>query len=151
MPLVPLNTFTTMNNKRRLTDFDSEYPREMLIYMRHNGPHFNRRLCEFAVSLMTKEQNGQEVPIKPFTKDEVDNLLKAHSVKLKNNQLYDYVYVANMCKADFLGSSVPDEHYLALYIKDVIDDIDAQDGFVFNRWYADMCYSGYPIDWEDVL
>ena len=140
-----------MNNKRRLTDFDSEYPREMLIYMRHNGPHFNRRLCEYATSLMTKEQNGQEVPIKPFTKDEVDNILKAHNVKLKNNQLYDYVYVANMCKADFLGSSVPDEHYLALYIKDVIDDIDAQDGFVFNRWYADMCYSGYPIDWEDVL
>ena len=77
--------------------------------------------------------------------------MKAHGVKLNNNQLYDYVYVANMCKADFLGSSVPDEHYLSLYVKDVIDDVDASDGLVFNRWYADMCYLGHPIDWEEML
>ena len=138
--------------RRRLTDFDTQYPEAMLIYMRHNGPHFNRKLCEFAVSLMRKKDGQQEeVKLKAYSREEVDNILKVHGVKVKNNQLYDYVYVANMCKADFLGSSVPDEHYLALYIKDVIDDIDAQDGFVFNRWYADMCYSGYPIDWEDVL
>ena len=129
MPLIPFFylynlKFITME-RRRLTDFDPEYPKEMQIYMRHNGPHFNRKLCDFAVSLMTKLKDGIEVPIKPFTKEDVDKILNAHNVKLKNNQLYDYVYVANMCKADFLGSSVPDEHYLALYIKDVIDDVDA--------------------------
>jgi hypothetical protein len=120
--------------------------------MRHNGPHFNRKLYEFAVSKMTKiSPNGIEEPIKPFTRDEVETILKAHNVKLKNNQLYDFVYVASMCKADFLNSSVPDEHYLALYVKDVIDDVDAPDGLVFNRWYADMSYMGIPIDWESVL
>lgn len=71
--------------------------------------------------------------------------------KLENNTLYDYVYVANMCKADFLGSSVPDEGHLCKYIKDVIDDVDAYDGIVFNRWYADMCRSGVPIDWEEMI
>jgi hypothetical protein len=56
-----------------------------------------------------------------------------------------------MCKADFLGSSIMDERHLALYIKDVIDDIDATDGLIFNRWYADMCYNGIAIDWEEML
>ena len=47
-----------------------------------------------------------------------------------------------MCKADFMGSSITDEEHLAKYIKDVIDDEDAYDGIVFNRWYADMCKIG---------
>jgi len=56
-----------------------------------------------------------------------------------------------MGKADFYGSSIIDEKHLILYVKDVIDDIDAEDGIVFNRWYADMCYSGIAIDWEEML
>ena len=56
-----------------------------------------------------------------------------------------------MCKADFLGSSVPDEKHMAMYIKDVIDDVDAPDGLLFNRWYADVCYKGIAIEWEDML
>lgn len=138
--------------RRRLTDFDAQYPQAMLVYMRHNGPHFNRQLCEFAVSKMMKADSyGQEVPITPYTKEDVEKLLKTHGVTIKHNQLYDFVYVANMCKADFLASSVPDEHYLALYIKDVIDDIDAPDGLVFNRWYADISYMGIAIDWEMMI
>lgn len=140
-----------MRNRVKLTDFDNQYPMEMLLYMRHNGPHFNRKLCEFAASLMTKENGGQEVHIKPYTKEEMDNILKVHNIKIKNNQLYDYIYVANMCKADFLGSSIPDERCLALYVRDVIDDIDASDGTVFNRFYADCSYNGIAIDWEQML
>lgn len=138
-------------NRRRLTDFDT-YPEAMLIYMRHNGPHFNKKLCDFAVSKMEKkDSNGHIVPLTPYTKENVDTILKAHNITLKNNQLYDYIYIANMCKADFLGFSVPDERSLALYVRDVIDDVDAPDGLVFNRWYADMSYMGIPIDWEEML
>ena len=138
-------------NRRRLTDFE-QYPESMLIYMRNYGPHFNRKLYEFAVSRMTKrDSSGEEVPIKPYTKEEIENLLRINSINLKNNQLYDFVYVACMCKADFLNSSVPDEHYLALYVRDVIDDVDAPDGLVFNRFYADCCYLGIAIDWEEML
>lgn len=136
--------------KRRLTDFDV-YPEAMIVYMRNYGPHFNRKLYEFAASLMTTIQNGKEMVIKPYTKEEVEAILKKHNIKLENNQLYDFVYVANMGKNDFLGSSVPDEQHLAFYIKDVIDDIDATDGLVFNRWYSDMSYMGIAIDWEEML
>ena len=68
-----------------------------------------------------------------------------------NGQLYDCAYVANMCRADFLGSSITDDKHMAMYVKDVIDDPDAPDGLVFNRWYADMGYCGVAIDWEEML
>lgn len=132
------------------TQFD-EFPREMLIYMRNYGPHFNRKLFEFAVDNMTKVNNGVEEKIKPYTKEEVDDILRLQGITLKRNQLYDAAYVANMCKADFLGSSIKDEKHLALYIKDVIEDVDAIDGIIFNRFYADMSYSGIAINWEDML
>lgn len=126
-------------------------PEAMVIYMRHNGPHFNRKLLEFALSKMYKRVNGRREPIAGYTKEQVKSILDSNGIKLQNDQLYDSVYVANMCKADFLGSSIPDEKRLALYVKDVIDDPDGYDGIVFNRWYADMCYNGIPIDWEEVL
>lgn len=129
-----------------------EYPKEMLVYMRHYGPHFNRKMFEFAVSQMTcEDEDGKEKSVTPYTKDEISNLLSMHGVEVRRNQLYDAAYVATMCKADFLGSSIKDEKHLALYVKDVIDDIDAPDGLVFNRWYADMCYKGIAIDWEAML
>ena len=136
--------------RANLTQYE-EYPEAMLIYMRNYGPHFNRKLFEFAVGLMTKKVDGEEKKIIPYSKEEVDNILKFQGVEVERNQLYDAAYVANMGKADFLGSSISDERHLALYVKDVIDDIDADDGIVFNRWYADMSYSGIAIDWEDML
>ena len=129
-----------------LTKYDI-MPESMINYLRYNGKHFNKKLCDFAISKM-KDKNGR---ITPYTKADVDTLLQAHNIELKNNQLYDYVYVANMCKADFLNSSIIDEAHLIRYVKDVIDDVDAVDGLVFNRWYADMCYIGIAIDWEEML
>lgn len=133
-----------------LTQYD-EIPEDMLIYLRNYGPHFNRKLAKFAVSKMTKIIDGKERPIPPYTKEEVENILAMNNVEVMRGQLCDCVYVANMCKADFLGSSIIDEKHLALYIKDVIDDVDAPDGLVFNRWYADMCYNGIAVEWEDML
>ena len=95
--------------------------------------------------------NGKKEYIKPYTKEEVEEMLKAYDVKLKNNKLYDAVYVANMCKADFLGKSVPTEEHLAKYIKDLLDDADANEGFVFNRFYADCVFMNNPIEWEDMI
>ncbi len=130
--------------------FDAFYdlkPTAMINYLRYNGPHFSEKLCAFATSLMIRD----EKPIKPFSKEEVDNILKSNGVILKNNELYDYVFVANMAKADYLGKSLPNEKYLAMYIKDVIDDEDGYEGLPFNRWYSDMCRKGKPIDWNEYL
>lgn len=61
------------------------------------------------------------------------------------------MYVANMCKADFLKSSVPNEQYQALYIKDTIDDPDGYDGKEMTRWYADTIGMGIPVMWSDLM
>jgi len=132
------------------TQYD-EFPEAMLIYMKNYGPHFNKKLFKFAVSKMTKREGGVERPITPFTKEEVEALLARQGVVVERGQLMDATYVACMCRADFIGSSIADERHVALYIKDVIDDVDAPDGLLFNRWYADMCYKGIAIEWEDML
>lgn len=128
-------------------------PEGMIAYLRYNGYHFNKKMCDWAVSLMRKESKatGKEEPIEPLTKDKVEDMLAANSVKLDNLVGYDHVYVANMVKADFWGSSIKDEAGMAQYVKDVIDDVDQRDGFVFNRFYADCCHNGLPIPWDDVL
>lgn len=110
---------------------------------------FNRKLVEFATSKMTtRDSNGTEIALEPITREQLDNMMKQSNVHLTNNDNpYDAVFVANMCKADYLGSSVPDGLHLCLYVKDVIDDVDGYDGIAFNRWYADMCRKGIQIDW----
>ena len=134
-------------------DIYDKLPEDMVVYLRYNGRHFNHKLCDYAVSKMKCEDSstGELVKLEPYNKDEVDAILHNYNIKLNNNDLYDYVYVANMCKADFLHSSIIDEQHLALYIKDVIDDVDGYDGIIFNRWYADMCRKGIPIDWESFI
>ena len=133
-----------------LTQYDIK-PQAMINYLRYYGPHFNAKLLKFATSMMYKKTGTVEVPVQPYTKEQVDEILKSNNITLKNNQLYDHVYVACMCKADFLGSSIEDQTHLAKYVKDVIDDDDAYDGIVFNRWYADMCRKGIVINWEEMI
>ena len=137
-------------NKTDLTQYDIK-PQAMINYLRYNGPHFNKKLYEFAVGKMTKKIGNSLVKIQPITKEEIERILKTYSIEFKNNQLYDHAYVASMCKADFYGSSIEDEKHLAKYVKDVIDDDDAYDGIVFNRWYADMCRQGIIVDWEEMI
>ena len=122
-------------------------PPAMANYLSYHGPHFTKKLCDFAVSMM-ENKDGK---VKPYTKEDVDRLLKTYNVVVSNGQLYDNVYVANMCKADFFGSSISDERHLTMYIKDLIDDPDGYDGLVFNRWYADTRFKGISIDWDEML
>lgn len=126
-------------------------PEGMELYINNYGCHFNRKLCNEAVSRMYTMRNGRKEYITPYTKEQVDSLLAAHNVKVERGRLYDAVYVANMCKADFLGKSIPTEEYLAKYVKDVLDDADAEDGYVFNRFYADCMFMNNPIEWDDML
>lgn len=128
-----------------------EIPKGMMIYINNYGCHFNKKLCTEAISRMYYIANGKKEYITPYTKEEVEEMLKAYNIKLKNNKLYDAVYVANMCKADFLGKSVPTEEHLAKYVKDLLDDADAKEGFVFNRFYADCVFMNNPIEWEDMI
>jgi len=128
-----------------------EIPDGMKYYINNYGCHFNKKLWKEVTSRMYKEVNGKKEYIKPYTKEEVESLMASYGIKLERNKLWDGAYVASMCAADFLGKSVPTEQHLALYVKDVIDDADAEEGYVFNRWYADSMFMDCPVDWEEMV
>ena len=117
-------------------------------YMATYGGHFSKKMCEWAVGMM-KDSKGKK--IEPMSKEKVESLLMDNEVRIANDKGYDKVYVANMCKADFLGSSVVDNGRLALYVKDLLDDPDGYDELVFNRFLMDCMGRGIPIMWEDML
>ncbi len=141
-----------MRHREPLDMYDRK-PEGMENYLRYNQYHFNKKMCEFAVSMMKKKSpaTGKEEKIEPWSKEQVEELLKKQGVILENNVDYDFVYVANMCKADFYKSSIADEAHVALYIKDVVDDVDQQDGFIFNRFYADCTRNGIAIPWDEMI
>ena len=124
-------------------------PKEQVAYLANNGWHFSKTLYEYAAGMMYKlnKQTLKEEKIPLTKKEEVDALLKKYNIVLENTDSYDYVYVAHMCKNDFLGSSVADEHRMAMFIKDMCDDGDQADGFILRRWIADMTGKGEHIDW----
>ena len=130
-------------NRIPLNAYDDR-PTSMKRYLKYYGQHFNKKLCDFAISKMDHGKTK-------ISKDKVDDIINKYNIKLQNNELYDYVYVYNMGNNDFMGSSIVDEQHLALYVKDVIDDQDGYDGIVFNRWYADTVNCGIPIEWNEML
>lgn len=118
------------------------------MYLADMGWHFNEKACEYAVQYL-KDRNNK--PIKPYSKEEVDELLKKQNVTLSNNKGWDYVYVANMAKSDMDGSPLADDKSIANYVKIVIDDIDAADGEIMGCWYVKMIFRHIPVDWAMFL
>lgn len=129
-----------------LDQYDTR-PESMKNYLSYYGWHFNKKMLDFA----TKEMMKKGRRITPLTKDKVEQILKTANIELENNQLMDFVYVANMAYADFYGSSIINDQQFAKFIKDYIDDEDAYDGMPFARFYIDTVKKGIPIDWEEML
>lgn len=118
------------------------------MYIAEMGWHFNERACQYAVQYL-KDRNNK--PIKSYSKEEVDELLKKQNVTLEKNKGWDYVYVANMAKSDMDGSPLADDKSIANYIKIVIDDADAADGEIMACWYVKMIFRHIPVDWAMFL
>lgn len=117
------------------------------IYLAENGGwHFNKSACDYAIQTLRGADNK---PIKPISKDDVDEMLKKHGVKLERNKGWDYVYAANLGKSDMggAGSAPTDEKSLAQYVKRTIDDPDGADGEVMACWYTKMLFRRIPVDW----
>lgn len=131
----------------RLDTYDT-MPSGMKEYLSYYGWHFNKKLSDFAASKM-KRQGG--IKIAPYTKEQLEALMKAHNIEVKQAKGYDCVFVANMAKADYLGSSITDEIHLLKFVKDYIDDPDGYEGLPMTRFFADVIGSGNVIDWEDML
>ena len=128
------------------------FPSGMEEYLSQYGWHFSKKMCEWAVSRMYKRNSlDKKIPIQSWNKDSVDKLLNKYGVTIENKIGYDYVLAANMCIADYYGSSIIDEQHVALFIQDYVDDPDGYEELPFTRFYADCIGSGVPINWEDML
>ena len=128
------------------------FPSGMEEYLAQYGWHFSKKMCEWATSNMYKtDPSGKRAYINPMSKEAVDDLLKRYGIVLNNKYGYDYVFAANMCKADYLGSSISDDQHLGLFVKDYVDDKDGYSELPFTRFYADCVGTGTPIDWEDMI
>ena len=133
-------------------DARDSFPSGMEEYLAQYGWHFSKKMCDWATSNMYKtDPSGKKISITRLKKEDVDKLLESNGVKLEHKLGYDYVFAANMCKADYLGSSVPDELHLALFVKNYVDDPDGYPELPFTRFYGDCIGTGTPINWEDML
>lgn len=143
-----------MQKKINLEMFDlAEYPREMLAYLKNYGFHFNKKACEMAVKGLMRRNptTGKDEPIEAKGKEEIEQMFQRVGLKLENNTLYDFVWVYNMLYSDYWKSAIEDEVHLCKAVKDMIDDPDQRDGFIFNRWISDRMFNGDPIEWADIL
>lgn len=130
----PLNTYLTM------TAFEE--------YVDQYGHNFNRKLYEFAVSLM-KDRNGSG--IRPLTKEQVTEWLKTQGVTVKNDIGYNVPYIYSMAKSDYFGSSIKDNIHLALFVKDFADDVDGYPERAFDFFVMSCRAKGEHIYWDDFL
>ena len=130
-------------------------PIDMEQYMSYYGAHFNKQLYEFAVSKMRKKDKSDTTEktksVAPMTMDELKAMLAKYKIEIDANCMYDALYLACMVKSDFWGSSIEDEEHMALYIKDVIFDVDGYDGIVFMRFLADCSAKGEVIFWAMMI
>lgn len=128
-------------------------PEDMEQYLSFYGWHFNKNLCKFATDMMKREDNasGMLKKITPMKMEELKELLEKHKIELEPNDWYDALYLANMVKADFWGSSIEDEEHMARYIEDVICDVDGYEGIVFSRFLADCTCKGVVIFWDMMI
>lgn len=131
----------------RLDYYDIK-PAGMGAYLSNHGYHFSKPMYQWAVSMM-KDRNGAK--LSPVEKQVCEDALKANGVSLKRDKGYDAPYVWMMGIADYLGSSLPDEMHLALFVKDYLDDPDGAETRAFDEFYVKTVALGIPIPWEDVI
>lgn len=137
---------------RTRLDIRDKMPSGMEEYLAQNGWHFNKKLCEWAISNMyKKDKDGNKKTIEITPKNEITQLFKNYGIKIENCVGYDVMYVFHMAKADFYESSLTNEQYLLQWVKDYVDDPDGYDGLPMTRFYADCIGSGTPIMWEDMI
>lgn len=140
-----------MKKQKMSLDTWVDMPQDMKKYLQNYNYHFNHKLYKFAVSKMyKKDSNDKMVKIEPVEKEKVQEILKKHGITLENDEMYDSTYLYSMAMSDYIGTAF-DEATTAKWIKATIDDVDKPNGFIFNRFYADMCFAGIPIDWEEFI
>lgn len=133
--------------KERLDTYE-DMPKDMRAYLANYGWHFNKHLCNWAISMMRDKNKSK---IAPYDREKVETMLKQYGVEIPSEKIYDAIYVLHMAKADYMGSSIADEAHLAKFVGDYINDPDGYDEVALTRFYADCIGKGIGIHWSDVL
>lgn len=129
-------------------DYYDILPAGMDAYLSDYGWHFSKAMATWAISKM-RDRNDDKITMR--TKEQVDAILKANNIDLKNDRGYDAVFVYHMGLSDYMGDSIPDEAHLARYVRNVLDDKDGYEGIALTRFLADCSAKGVPIIWEDMI
>ena len=134
-------------------DMHDILPDGMRAYISHYGFNFNKKAFDEAVRTMKRinPSSGRLEKVTPTPKDKVADILASHGIALEHDTLYNAAYVYNMGMADYYGSSIPDEGFLARYVKDVLDDPDGSEELPFRFWLQKRVALGLPIEWDDLI
>lgn len=111
------------------------------------GFHFNKKLYEWAVSMM---RDRNDAKAQPMEKDKVNEVLKANGVTLVNDKGHDAAYVMMMAKMDYFGSSIMDDNHIAKYVKDYLDDKDGYSTRAFDEFVMKCRRKDTPIFWDEM-
>lgn len=128
-------------------------PEDMEKYLSYYGLHFNKKLYEFAVSMMRKKDHvsGRMVKVNPMPVEDLKMMLERNRVEIDPTDVYDALYLASMVQADYWNSSIEDEKHMAKYIGDVLCDPDGYEGVVLCRFIADCNAKGIGVNWDLML
>jgi hypothetical protein len=117
-------------------------------YVDQYGFHFNKKLYEWAVSMMTDRRGSA---VEPLPKERVKEWLASYGVTLDNDKGHDAAYVLAMMKADYYHSSIEDEQHLALAVRDYIDDPDGYPTKAFDHFIVDCRSKDEPVFWDEMI
>lgn len=111
--------------------------------------HFNKRLADWAISNMRKENKTSGVlePVKKKTIEEFDAFLKANNLNISDESYYDAYYLLHMALSDY-EESLEDDKHRALFIDETINDPDCEPTAVLACFKAKMELCRVPIYWE---
>lgn len=128
------------------------YSEEEQIYLDKYKGHFNKKLADWAIEHMEKENSttGLLEPIKKKTLDEFDTFIKAQGMKISDDSYYDAYYLWHMAAADY-PRALSDSSHVANYIEETINDPDGEPTAVLACFKAKMENCDKPIFWEMFL
>lgn len=134
-------------------DLYNELPREMRVYLRNNGWHFNKKSVESAIKKMKRlnPATNKMERIESVSKEQIEELLQKYGIKIEDNVGYDFVYYFHQGKADLYKSSISDEKALCQYVADMINDPDLKGGNALRHYLVDLDAKGEGAEWEDWL
>ena len=128
------------------------YSEEEEVYDSKYHGHFNKRLAEWAISRMVRENptSGVLESVKRRTYEDYDELIKEYKLDIPVESYYDGYYLLHMAIADY-GRALEDDKHRAMFVEETICDPDGERTSVLACFKAKMNEANEPIFFERFL